>query len=720
MAPIIKKKFKFIIAIFLITAIQSLPQSINTDKFEYISPVPSSKFNSPKTNIIIRFGEKFDLSKTNVNSLITVTGSKSGKHNGRIVLTEDQKTIIFNPQIPFADNEKVTVNLNKRIKTFSQKDTPPLRFSFKTSKIYNIEKDNLELPKLYSGSRNISYKKNSGNNYFIKSIDSLPADFPNYSIDSINNPSQGNFFFTPFNGNYPNYLVIADNFGIPIFYRKTTMGRAIDLKRQPNGSITYYKEGANQHYVMDSSYNIIDSLHMQNGYSTNLHELVILENGHSLMMGYDPQHVRMDTIVAGGDSNATVAGLIIQELDENKNVIFQWRSWDHFKITDATEDIDLNAAYIDYVHGNAIEVDSDSNILISSRNMDEITKINRQTGEIIWRLGGKYCRNNEFTFTNDPIGFSHQHDIRRLPNGNIGLFDDGNLHSPQFSRAVEYKLDEINKTATLIHDYRNNPETFSFAMGSARFLDSNNVVIGWGYNTDPPSITEMRGDETVFSLTLPETTWSYRALKFPWKTNLFVTKPDTLNFDMVSIGDSLIKSLSVINNSNSEIQINGILNRDSSYQVNTLLPIIIPAFDTSVIKITYKPTVEGEHSENLYLQWNKPKERISQVVHVIGKTDSISTNVKDDQNIFAYSLKQNYPNPFNPSTKINFTLQKSGRVILNIYDILGRKIRTLINKKMASGNHEIKFNAKSLPSGVYIYSLRTNDYFKAKKMILLR
>ena len=136
-------------------------------------------------------------------------------------------------------------------------------------------------------------------------------------------------------------------------------------------------------------------------------------------MSYDYQRVRMDTVVPGGDTDATVIGLIVQELDENKNVVFQWRSWDHFEITDATYNIDLTESIIDYVHGNAIEMNDDGILLISSRHMDEVTKIDRQTGDIIWRCGGEHCENNEFTFLNDAIGFSHQHDLRRLPNGNL-------------------------------------------------------------------------------------------------------------------------------------------------------------------------------------------------------------------------------------------------------------------------------------------------------------
>jgi len=91
-----------------------------------------------------------------------------------------------------------------------------------------------------------------------------------------------------------------------------------------------------------------------------------------------------------------------------------------------------------------ISYDNDGNLLISSRHLDEITKINRTTGSIIWRLGGK---NNQFAFPNDSLGFSHQHAIRRIGNENILLFDNGNFRGISgsqpdttaefYSRAVE-------------------------------------------------------------------------------------------------------------------------------------------------------------------------------------------------------------------------------------------------------------------------------------------
>jgi hypothetical protein len=265
---------------------------------------------------------------------------------------------------------------------------------------------------------------------------------------------------------------------------------------------------------MDYYYNIVDDFYCGNGYDTDFHELRLLPNRHALLMSYDSQHVDMSQIVPGGDPDAIVSGLIVQEIDESKNVVFQWRSWDHFQITDAWHE-DLLAHGIDAVHGNAIELDNDGNILISSRHLDEITKINRSTGEVMWRLGGK---NNQFTFTGDTLKFNYQHAIRRLKNGNIMLYDNGNYHSPAFSRAVEYSLDEQNMIAHTVWQYRNPLNTFAGAMGNAQRLDNGNTLIGWGFAW--PTLTEVSPDGIKqLEISLPPGVVSYRAFKYIYKEN---------------------------------------------------------------------------------------------------------------------------------------------------------------------------------------------------------
>ncbi len=85
-----------------------------------------------------------------------------------------------------------------------------------------------------------------------------------------------------------------------------------------------------------------------------------------------------------------------------------------------------------------------------------------------------------------------------------------------------------------------------------------------------------------------------------------------------------------------------------------------------------------------------------------------------------FELAQNYPNPFNPSTKINFSIQKSGMTNLVVYNILGKEVATLVKGNLTAGQHTVNFNAVNLPSGVYIYRLSTSSQTISKKMILIK
>jgi len=98
-----------------------------------------------------------------------------------------------------------------------------------------------------------------------------------------------------------------------------------------------------------------------------------------------------------------------------------------------------------------------------------------------------------------------------------------------------------------------------------------------------------------------------------------------------------------------------------------------------------------------------------------------SVSVKDKSPIVhLYALSQNYPNPFNPSTTIQYSIKNPGFVKIELYDILGRCIETIVNEEKQQGNYSVTFNAKSITSGVYFYKLEINDYTSVKKMIYLK
>ena len=103
------------------------------------------------------------------------------------------------------------------------------------------------------------------------------------------------------------------------------------------------------------------------------------------------------------------------------------------------------------------------------------------------------------------------------------------------------------------------------------------------------------------------------------------------------------------------------------------------------------------------------------------RTDTIATAIKYNIMIASdYKLYQNYPNPFNPVTIIKYELPITDYVELNIYNLLGQKIATLVNKKQTAGTHQVEWNAERFASGVYYYIMRTGDFNLTRKMVLIK
>jgi hypothetical protein len=94
--------------------------------------------------------------------------------------------------------------------------------------------------------------------------------------------------------------------------------------------------------------------------------------------------------------------------------------------------------------------------------------------------------------------------------------------------------------------------------------------------------------------------------------------------------------------------------------------------------------------------------------------------VQDSSGVNNNLLKQNYPNPFNPTTMISFNLPRRSYVELNIYNVLGVKLVTLIKGVKSAGSYSVQFNASDYPSGLYIYELQTDNYKQTKKMIYMK
>ncbi len=350
--------------------------------------------------------------------------------------------------------------------------------------------------------------------------------FPPFRITAYDTASTGYYFFCPYLlssfGTFPQgsqRQMILDHKGQVVYYKDVNGVFAGDLKIHSNGQISY---SANQKfYIMDSTFTIIDSVSSQNGIIHDLHDLQILPDGHFLLLGME----NLTSDLSGyqmflgngtaGSINAIVKAGVVQELDSNKNVVFEWHSADHFDFDDVDEYFLQDTSNVDWTHMNAVELDQDGNILISSRHLNEITKINRSDSSVIWRLGGK---RNQFAFIGDSIQFLSQHDIRRIANGHVTLFDNGRGLTPIHPAAAkEYDLDEIGLTATLVWSHVEGDTIYSRSQGNVQRLANGNTLISYGDLMSENIVFNVvdTANRKLFEISFPDTLLSYRAFNYP-------------------------------------------------------------------------------------------------------------------------------------------------------------------------------------------------------------
>ncbi|MEO5674182.1 MAG: aryl-sulfate sulfotransferase [Chitinophagales bacterium] len=492
-------------------------------KYQYLSPVPGSKNITIEHNIIIREGSIIKASSLH-EQLFTIHGSKSGNHSFTMKFCRDTKTILLQPTIPFAYDEKVTVAIAKGLQSERGHFLNEYSFNFSTHRQYtDIEQANFKnAKKILQEQERQMY---AVGNQDINAGESTRGPVSMFEITVNDNPSPGDIFFDALNEIYYNnswngYHVISSD-GDSV-YSKALTG-VTDFKLEYNGNLAVGNGKENRYEELDSNFSVIGKIVAVNGYTTDFHECQITPDHHVFIIAGENQTVDMTVYDPDYKSNALVLGMVIQEFDPDGNLIFEWRSFDHIEITEA-QHINLGFFYIDYIHANSIEIDNDGNIIVSNRHLDQVNKIDINTGDFIWRLGGQL---NEFTFINDLDKFNYQHDCRRLANGNITLWDNGNFYTPAHSQAKEYQLDEVNKTATLVWSYGhpggNNGNTmFYFAGGNAQRLPNGNTFINGGWRLNPlnPSMFEVTPDSTIvweMKLNSDSDLTSYRGHRFKWK-----------------------------------------------------------------------------------------------------------------------------------------------------------------------------------------------------------
>jgi hypothetical protein len=302
----------------------------------------------------------------------------------------------------------------------------------------------------------------------------------------------------------------------------TTNFRRAEYRGKPvvtwwQGTVIGQGFGRGHGVILDSSYREVARVYAANGRHIDAHEFLVTPEGTALFSCY-PETVPADLSPIGGPTDGTAVESVIQEIDvRTGRLLLEWRSLEHVPVADSYQ---RPALPYDYLHANSIAVAPDGNLLVSARCTWALYKLDRKTGEIIWRLGGK---SSDFRLGLG-AAFSWQHHVR-YPNGStITVFDNaqawwddnsGFSQTASQSRGIVLSVDEARRTARLAQDYRHPKPLLANAMGSLQTLPDGHALVGWGSN---PLISEFSADGRLLSDTnLGNHHETYRAFCYPWE-----------------------------------------------------------------------------------------------------------------------------------------------------------------------------------------------------------
>ncbi|RZB19722.1 hypothetical protein StrepF001_11660 [Streptomyces sp. F001] len=341
--------------------------------------------------------------------------------------------------------------------------------------------------------------------------------------------AQGELFVTA-QSPEPNYArgpQIMDDRGRPIWFREVPDGYfATDFRVQEyrgekvltwwEGKSTNTGTGSGTGYIANENYEIIATVQTPDpGEVMDLHEFLLTERGTALIISYQPKPYDLSEL--GGPANGTVVDNVVQEIDiATGKKVMNWSALEHVPLThsDIRPSPDKNMAY-DYLHVNSVDVDTDGNLLISGNGASTIYKVDRRTGEIIWRLGG---RNSDFRL-GVGVRFSWQHDVRAVGRNTYRVFDNATRRGLEGyeSRVAWIKVDPERGTAELVRQ-QVHPELVSGTMeGGSQQLDNGNTFVSWGVSS-PGRMSEFSRDgRLLFDAAFPRSTSSYRAYRLAWE-----------------------------------------------------------------------------------------------------------------------------------------------------------------------------------------------------------
>jgi len=466
-----------------------------------VSPLPDSFDASPHTQISLLGAPAGALGG------VSVSGSRTGRHSGRLEAYSQGDGASFVPSEPFDSGE--TVSVRGRLTVAGKAQAFAFHFVVSTP-------DNL---------RYVAPGQVPPDPLEVQRFHSRPELEPPALVISARSPqtAPGELFSAPYSGPGQNGPMIFDEAGSVVWFEPVPHGDAASnlqvqqLDGKPvltwwQGYIPPQGFGEGEEVIVNSDYEQIGHVYAGNGLKADLHDFHITPQETAVMTVFDP--IDCDLAAVGGPHNGAVTDAIFQEVDLRTGLVRrEWTSLDHVPLSDSYSAASRTSTEwpFDYFHLNSIDQLASGRTLISARNTWTLYELNTLTGQILLRIGGKHSEVKLAPGT----ATAFQHDATMLGNGTISIFDNGGVPKVQpQSLGLVVSVNPVAKADTLVAQFAHPTALSSGSQGDIQQLANGDMLVGWGA---APYFSEFSAaGALLFDGHMHGSYESYRTYRFPW------------------------------------------------------------------------------------------------------------------------------------------------------------------------------------------------------------
>lgn len=482
------------------------PSTLNTsaqlDGAVTVSPLPGSRDATPQTQI------SFLGVPASALGGVTVVGSRTGAHAGRLEAYSQGEGASFVPARPFVEGETVTVQARLHTATGDQQLSESFAVAYQDRLTTTPETDH------------------PGSGAGVQSFRSRPDLRPPAVFVTARSAAvaPGDIFAAPYGGPGQSGPMILDPDGGLVWFKALAPGVSAtnpQVQRyagQPvltwwQGDISIHGYGLGEGVIANGAYSEIAHVRAGNGLRADLHDFQLTPAGVALITAYEP--IYCDLSSAGGPAYGAVTDGVLQEIDVRTGlVMYQWTSLDHVALAESYEHAWTSHTDwpFDFFHINSLGLAHDGSLIVSARNTWTVYDVSAVTGQVSWQLGGKHS-----SFAMGPgTATAWQHDPRELSDGTFSIFDNG--ASPKVhgqSRGIVVRLEPQQRVATLVGQLtRPVTPVLADSQGNMQALPGGDWFLGWG---QVPDFSELSPTgQLLFDAHFPAGDQSYRDFRFVW------------------------------------------------------------------------------------------------------------------------------------------------------------------------------------------------------------